>query len=154
MAATFHTYGPLLHHTQYARSRWCIVLCTPLHCNNFEFTVHLRIVGLLGTALFQYLKCQDQRISKNCRSTSVFYSSWNLWGGPIFYLKLARGGVAHPCPPSVTPLTISVFQGVLWDRNVLSNFSNGLSSRTSTQETAVPLHQKINSLSLMQTNWV
>jgi len=25
MAATFHTYGRLLHHTRYARSRWCIV---------------------------------------------------------------------------------------------------------------------------------
>jgi len=44
----------------------------------------LMIVGLLSTALFQYLKCQDQRISKICRSTFIFSSSWNLWGGPIF----------------------------------------------------------------------
>jgi len=76
----------LLHHTQYAPSRWCIEHCTPLHCNNFEFMVHLMIVGLLSTALFQYLKCQDQRISKNCRSSFIFCSSWNLWGGPIFYI--------------------------------------------------------------------
>jgi len=65
MAAMFHTYGRLLHHTQYARSRWCVVQCTPLHCNNFEFTIHLLIVGLLSTALFQHLKFQSQRISKN-----------------------------------------------------------------------------------------
>jgi len=39
MTTTFYTYGRLLHHTQYARSRWCIVQCTPLHCNNFEFTI-------------------------------------------------------------------------------------------------------------------
>jgi len=61
------------------------------------------IIGLLSTALFQYVKCQDQRISKNCRSTFIFCSSWNLWGGCIFYIQLARGG-PHPVPPSVTPL--------------------------------------------------
>ena len=37
MTATFHTYGPLLHHTQHARSRWCTVQCTPLHCNNWIY---------------------------------------------------------------------------------------------------------------------
>jgi len=41
MTSTFHTDGRLLHHTQYARSKWCIVQCTPLHCKNFEFTIHL-----------------------------------------------------------------------------------------------------------------
>ena len=41
---------------------------------------------LPSTALFQYLKCQDQRISKNCRSTFIFCSSWNLWVGPIFHI--------------------------------------------------------------------
>jgi len=85
MAAKFHTHVRLLHHTQYAHSRWCIVQCTPLHCNNSDFTIHLMIVGLLSTALFQYLKCQDQWISKNC-STFIFWSSWNLSGGPIFYI--------------------------------------------------------------------
>ena len=121
MAATIHNYGRLLHHTQYARSRWCIVQCTPLHCNNFEFTIRL-IVGLLRTALFQYsriclirhlkrirkkwrirralmyLKCQEQRISKNWKSTFILCSSLNLWGGLIFYVTLARGRRA-PLPP-------------------------------------------------------
>jgi len=78
MAATFHTYVRLLHHTQYARSRWCIVQWPPLHCNNFEFTIYLMIVGLLSTALFRYLICQHQRISKNCTNTFIFCSSWNL----------------------------------------------------------------------------
>jgi len=30
MTATFHTYRRLLHHTEYARSRWCVVQFTPL----------------------------------------------------------------------------------------------------------------------------
>jgi len=51
-----------------------------------EFAIQLMIMGLLSTALFQYLKCQDQRISKNYRSTFIFCDSWNLWGGPIFYI--------------------------------------------------------------------
>jgi len=51
IAAKFHTYGRLLHHTQYAHSRSCIVQCMPLHCNNFDFTIHLMTVGLLSTAL-------------------------------------------------------------------------------------------------------
>jgi len=72
--ALFHTYGWLLHHTQYARSRWCVVHFTPLHCNNSELTIHLMIVGLLSTAQFQCLKYQDQRISKSCRSTFIFWS--------------------------------------------------------------------------------
>jgi len=86
MTAKLHTYGRLLHYTQHARSRWWIIQCTPLHCKNFEFTIHLMIVGLLCTTLFQYLKCQDQRVYKNCRGTLLFCSSWNLWGVPIFYI--------------------------------------------------------------------
>jgi len=31
--------------------------------------------GLLNTAVFQYVKCQDQWISKTCRSTFIFCSS-------------------------------------------------------------------------------
>ena len=114
MAATFHTYGRLLHHTQYECSRWCIVQCPPLHCNNFEFTIYLMIVSLLSTALFQYLKCEDQRISKNCRSTFIFCSSWNLWGGPIFYVLLARGGGAHPCPPRQLRHWLSAHSAFHW----------------------------------------
>ena len=53
MAAMFRNYRRLLHHTQYARSRWCIVQCPPLYCNTFECTTNLMIVGLLSTALFQ-----------------------------------------------------------------------------------------------------
>jgi len=97
MAATFHTYGRLLHHTQYARSRWCIVQCPPLHCNTFECTTNLMIVGMLSTALFPCVKCQDQRISKNCRITFIFYSSWNLYGSPFFTLSLP-GGRRAPLP--------------------------------------------------------
>jgi len=71
------------------------VQCTPLHCNNSKFTVHLIIVGLLSTALFQYLKFQDKRISKHCRSTFIFCSSWNLWDGP---LSLPGGAARTPLP--------------------------------------------------------
>jgi len=35
-------------------------------------------VSVLYTALFQYLKSQDQRISKTCKSTFIFCSLWNL----------------------------------------------------------------------------
>jgi len=93
----FPTYWRLLRQTQHARSRWCIVQCTPLHCNDFEFTLHLMIVGLLSNALFQYLKCQDQRISQNCGSTFIVCSSWNLWGGPFFTFSLP-GGRRAPRP--------------------------------------------------------
>ena len=96
--AKFHTYGRLLHHTQYARSRWCVVQFTPLHCNNFDFTIHLMIVGLLSAALFQYLKCQDQRVSKNGRSTFIFCSSWNVWGGQFFTFSLTKGAECTPAP--------------------------------------------------------
>jgi len=57
------------------------------------------IVVLLSITLFQYLKCQDQRISKNCRSTFIFCSSWNPRGMPIFYIQLATGGGEHLCTP-------------------------------------------------------
>ena len=48
-------------------------------CHNFQFTIQLMTVGLLNTALFQYVNCQDQRISKTWRYRSqtiyifVFY---------------------------------------------------------------------------------
>jgi len=58
------------------------------------------IVGLLSTALFQYLKCQDQRVSKNGRSTFIFCSSWNLWGGQFFTFSLTKGAERAPAPVS------------------------------------------------------
>ena len=107
MTAKFHT-GRLLHRTQYARSRWCVVHFTPLHCNNFELTIHLMIVGLLSTALFQYLKCQDQRVSENGRPTvkALSYSAVHeISEGSLFFTFSLPGGAARtPAAPSVTPL--------------------------------------------------
>jgi len=34
--------------------------------------------NMLNIALFQYLKRQNQWISKTCKGTFVFCSSWNL----------------------------------------------------------------------------
>ena len=107
MTAKFHT-GRLLHRTQYARSRWCVVHFTPLHCNNFELTIHLMIVGLLSTALFQYLKCQDQRVSENGRPTvkALSYSAVHeISEGSLFFTFSLPGGAARtPAARSVTPL--------------------------------------------------
>jgi len=75
---------------------YCTLHAAALH--NSEFAIHLMIVGLLSTALFQYLKCQDQRISKNCRSTFIFCSSWNVEGVPFFTFRLP-GGQREPLPP-------------------------------------------------------
>jgi len=50
------------------------------------------------------LKRQDQRISKTCKSTFIFCSSWNLWERSHFLHVACQGGGAHPCPPSVTSL--------------------------------------------------
>jgi len=63
----------ITHSMQYARSRWCTAYCTPLQ--QFQFGIHLMTVSMLNTALFQYLKRQDQRISKTCKSTLTFCSS-------------------------------------------------------------------------------
>ena len=67
-------------------------------CNNFEFMIHLMIVGLLNTALFQCLKCHDKRISKNCRSTFILGSWWNVWGGPFFAFCVPEGATVTPAP--------------------------------------------------------
>ena len=104
--------GRLLHHTQHARSRWCIVQCTPLHCNTLECTINLMIVGLLSTALFQYLKCQDQRISKNCRSTFLF-CSYEISKGARFLHLACQGGRRAPLSLSVTPLFLAYFLCIL-----------------------------------------
>jgi len=89
MQATFHNYRRLLHHTQYACSRWCIVHCTALQqlwiYDSFD------VCFLLNTARFQYLKCQDQQIPKTCRSIFIIWSSRNLKEGAHF-LHLACQG--------------------------------------------------------------
>ena len=61
---------------QYVHSRWFTVYCTPLQ--QLRFWIHLMTVSMLNTALFQYLKRHDQRISKTCTSTFIFCCSWNL----------------------------------------------------------------------------
>jgi len=43
-----------------------------------RFWIHLMTVSMLNTALFQYLKRQDQRISQTCKSTFIFCNLWNL----------------------------------------------------------------------------
>jgi len=61
------------------------------------------IVGLLSTAPFQYLKCQAQRISKNCRSNgfpkTVETAIHEISEGRPFLYLTCQGGGAHPWPP-------------------------------------------------------
>jgi len=107
MTATFHTYGPLLHHTQHARSRWCTVQCTPLHCNNW-------IYGSFDDCWFA--KHCTKSVFKISRPTGFqkaqkhfhilqFMKSLRA----AHFLRLAcRGGGAHPCLPSVTSLAVTV----------------------------------------------
>jgi len=81
---------------QYARSRWCTAYCTRLQ--QLRFWIHLMTVSMLNTALFQYLKRQAQRISKTCKSTFIFCSSWNLWEGTHFLRIACQGGRRAPLP--------------------------------------------------------
>jgi len=53
------------------------VLHIARRCNDLGFAIQLMTASLLNIALFQHLKCQDQRISKTWKS---------LRGGPIFYI--------------------------------------------------------------------
>jgi len=56
------------------------------------------IIGLLLTVLFQYLKCQAQRISKNLEALSC--SAVHEISEGVHFLHLAfQGGDAHPYPP-------------------------------------------------------
>jgi len=64
------------HTVMHDRSRWCTAYYTPLQ--QLRFWIHLMAVSKPNTALFQYLKFQDQRISRTCKSTFIFCSSWNL----------------------------------------------------------------------------
>ena len=76
-----------------------------LHAIATTSAIHLMTVSMLNTALFSYLKRQDQRISKTCKSIFVLCSSWNLQDGAHF-LHLACQGRRHAplALPSVTPL--------------------------------------------------
>jgi len=74
------------------------VLYNAHRCNNFEFTIHLMIVGLLRTALFQYFKYQDQRISKIVEALSYSAVHEISEGGPFFIFSLP-GGRRAPLPP-------------------------------------------------------
>jgi len=76
-------------HSMHVRSRWRTAYRTPLQ--QLRVWIHLMTVSMLNTALFQYFKRQDQRISKTCKSTFIFCSSWNLWGGPFFAFSLPGG---------------------------------------------------------------
>ena len=53
---------------------------------------------MLNTALFHYLKRQDQRISKTFKSTFIFCRSWILSEGTHFLHLPCQGGGARPCP--------------------------------------------------------
>jgi len=65
-------------------------------------------VGLINTPLFQYLKCQDQRISEILwKHFHILQVKKSLRGGPFFTFTFPGGGGAHPCPSlSVTLLTV------------------------------------------------
>jgi len=76
------------------------VLYKARRCNNFEFTIHLMIVGLLRTALSQYLKCQDQQISKIVEALSYSAVHEISEGAPFFYLACQGGAARTPAPVS------------------------------------------------------
>jgi len=73
------------------------VLYNACLCNDFQFTIHLMIVGLTSTALFQYLKRQDQQISKNVEALSYCAVHEISEGGPFFTFSLPGGRA--PLPP-------------------------------------------------------
>ena len=86
MAATLHTYGWLLHHAvglytfkmMYFKMHAAALQQFWIY-DSFDdcwFATHCTI---------SVFKMSNQRISKNCRSTSIFCSSWNLWREPSSY---------------------------------------------------------------------
>ena len=99
MRASFHnnSAGNYYSASQCACSSLCTVQGTPLQ--QLLIYNHLMTVGLLNTTVFQYVKCQDQWISKTCRSTFIFCSSLNLHGGGEFLHFACHGGGAHPYSP-------------------------------------------------------
>ena len=76
MRATFQTMDD--YYITHTVCTFKMMYCT-MHCNNFQFAIHLMTVGLLNIAVFQYLRCQDQRISRTCISTFISCSSRNLF---------------------------------------------------------------------------
>jgi len=81
-AAVFHNYERLSHHTRSMHVQ-DDVLYNARRCNNFQIKIHLMTAGLLNIAIFQHLKCQDQWISRTCKSIFISCSSRNLcsaWG--------------------------------------------------------------------------
>ena len=74
MRATFQTMDD--YYITHTVCTFKMMYCT-MHCNNFQFAIHLMTVGLLNIAVFQYLRCQDQRISRTCISTFISCSSRN-----------------------------------------------------------------------------
>ena len=76
MTATFDTCGRLLRHTRYARSRWYIVY-NARRCA--ATTLNLRFIWWLLVCLFQYLKCQDQRVSKRGRRAPLSPRQLRHW---------------------------------------------------------------------------
>jgi len=85
----------ITHSMQVQDDVLCSVQCTPLHCNNFEFTIHLIIVGLLSTALFQYLKCQDKTDFQKLQKHFHILQFMKSLRGAHFTFSLPGGG-AHP----------------------------------------------------------
>jgi len=67
------------------------VQCTPLQLQLCWFAKHC-------TISVQYLKCQDQRFSKNCRSTFIF-ALHEISEGAHFLHLACQGGRRAPLPP-------------------------------------------------------
>ena len=65
--------------------------CTPLQLQLCWFAKHC-------TISVQYLKCQDQRFSKNCRSTFIF-ALHEISEGAHFLHLACQGGRRAPLPP-------------------------------------------------------
>ena len=99
MRATFHNYGRMLYHTQYAECTFKMMYCVLHALQQLRFWIHVMTVSMLNTALFQCLKRQDQRISKTCKTTFIFCSSWNLWKGAHFLHIACQGGRRAPLHP-------------------------------------------------------
>jgi len=110
MAATFHTYERLLHHRQYqyAHSRWYTVQCTPLHCNNSEFTIHLMVVDCQALHYFSISNVKTNGFPKILEALSYSAVHEISEGGPIFTFSLPGWAARIPATPrSVTPLVVS-----------------------------------------------
>ena len=111
--AKFHTYGRLLHHTQYAGSRWCAVQCT-MHATALQqlwiydsfdycwFVEHCTI------SLFKMSR--QNRFPKIAEALS-YSAVHEIFEGAHFTFSLPGGG-AHPWPPVsyVTAWILTIFR--------------------------------------------